>query len=87
MHLFKRLAAVLTIMAALPLSYAFADETTGTIVEIDPDAKSIVLDDDTVYVLPDAIDPEGLSIGDVVQITYDESDDGTLIVTALEITN
>ncbi|MBD1547161.1 DUF1344 domain-containing protein [Roseibium aggregatum] len=87
MRMFKRLVAVLAVMVVLPLSHAFADETTGTIVEIDPDAKSIVLDDDTVYVLPDTIDPEGLNIGDVVQITYSESDSGTLVVTALSVTN
>ncbi|WP_346894079.1 DUF1344 domain-containing protein [uncultured Roseibium sp.] len=85
MRMFKRLVAVLAVTVALPLSHAFADEGSGTIVEIDPDARSIVLDDDTVYVLPDTIDPEGLNIGDVVMITYEEASDGTLVVTKLEL--
>ena len=87
MRMFKRLVVLLAVMAALPLASAFADESSGTIVEIDPDAKSIVLDDDTVYVLPDTIDPEELNIGDVVLITYTEADNGTFVVTTLEVTH
>ncbi len=85
MRMFKRLVAVLAVTVALPLAHAFADEGSGTIVEIDPDARSIVLDDDTVYVLPDTIDPEGLNIGDVVMLTYEQADNGTLVVTKLEL--
>ncbi|WP_346909316.1 DUF1344 domain-containing protein [uncultured Roseibium sp.] len=85
MRMFKRLVAVLAVTVALPLAHAFADEASGTIVEIDPEAKSIVLDDDSVYVLPDTIDTEGLNIGDVVMLTYSEASDGTLVVTKLEL--
>jgi len=85
MRMLKHLVAVLAVTAALPLSHAFADEASGTIVEIDTEAKSIVLDDDSVYVLPDTIDTEGLNVGDIVMLTYDQSDNGTLLVTNIEV--
>ena len=47
---------------------------------------TITLDDGTVFVLADELDPEGLEVGNEVLLTYTEGDNGTLFVSLIEIT-
>ncbi|WP_417671977.1 DUF1344 domain-containing protein [Roseibium sp.] len=80
------LALPLSLLSPLSLSQASADEAAGSIIAIDVESATITLDDDSVFVLGPDLDPEGLEVGNEVLLTYDEGDNGTLIVTAIEIT-
>ncbi|MBD8876133.1 DUF1344 domain-containing protein [Roseibium polysiphoniae] len=76
----------LSFIVPMSLSTASADETAGSIIAVDVESATITLDDDTVFVLGPDLDPEGLEVGNEVLLTYDEGDNGSLIVTAIEIT-
>ena len=70
----------------VPLSQAQAEEAAGAVTAIDLETGTITLDDGSVFVLGPDLDPEGLEVGNEVLLTYDEGDNGTLIVSMIEIT-
>lgn len=75
-------AAALAVSAALP---AFADETEGLVLAYDRKASIIVLTDQTVWLLPEAVTtPEDLGRGDRVLFEYETAgEDGLTEITAM----
>ncbi|WP_417686390.1 DUF1344 domain-containing protein [Roseibium sp.] len=80
------LALSLSVLSPLAISPASADEAAGAVTAIDADNATITLDDGTVFVLSAEVSADGLELGSEVLLTYSEGDNGTLIVTAIEIT-
>jgi hypothetical protein len=74
------------LMAGLLATPALADETEGLILGFDRVDRIIVLEDKTVWQLPESIDvPADLGRGDRVLIDFDsEGEDGISEITALE---
>jgi len=73
MRLFHILPAIALIATALP---ALADSTGGTVVAYDRVEGVIVLDDKTVWDIPDTLElPENLVAGDVITIDYTSNGD------------
>jgi hypothetical protein len=62
-------AAIL--LAASSLS-ALAAEASGTIANIDLDARTITLADGSTYVLPETFDAAALQVGQAVNVTYEQ---------------
>ena len=82
----RSLLAALAIVLPLSLTPAFAEETSGTITELDVENGLIVLDDGNEYLLSEAIDPNGLQVGDKVIVDFEQGDNGILIVNDIEVT-
>lgn len=80
MNGFRIAAAAIALMAAGTI--AQAAETTGTIEDVDPNGRTIMLDDGVTYQLDDTVDAEGLKAGDKVTVTYEQSD-GKIVVSAI----
>jgi Cu/Ag efflux protein CusF len=53
---------------------ALGAEATGAIKSIDMTAKTVTLEDGTIYVLPTGFDTASVKVGDKVKITFDEAD-------------
>jgi Cu/Ag efflux protein CusF len=80
MNGFRIAAAAIALMAASAI--AQAAETTGTIEDIDPNGRTMMLDDGVTYQLDEAVDAEGLKTGDKVMVTYEQAD-GKIMVSAV----
>lgn len=76
-------ASAAAMLAASPLA-ALADDASGVIASIDMTAGTVTLEDGNTYVLPATTDAATLEVGQRVQITYDESADGTMTATEIE---
>ena len=61
---------------ALLATPALADSTTGTVLAFDRVDMILVMDDKTVWELPDTLElPEDLKAGDVITIDWDSNGD------------
>ena len=61
------MAAILTLV---PMSVAFAAQTSGAITAISKNADTITLSDGKTYTLPEGIEDTNLRVGVKVQLTY-----------------
>jgi Cu/Ag efflux protein CusF len=77
MNGFRIAAAAIALMAAGAI--AQAAETTGTIEDVDPSGRTMMLDDGVTYQLDEAVDAESLKTGEKVTVTYEQSD-GKIVV-------
>lgn len=82
----RSILAALAIVLPVSLAPALAEETSGTITEIDAENGLVVLDDGNEYILTEDMDPNGLAIGDKVILDYEEADNGALIINDLTVT-
>lgn len=62
------------------IATANAEEATGTIAEVDPNAGTLTLTDGQTYVLLPSIDAASLRAGDMVTIEYEVGADGQMMV-------
>ncbi|MEL6437065.1 MAG: DUF1344 domain-containing protein [Pseudomonadota bacterium] len=76
----KKLLATLLVGASLTgISFhAFAGEGQGVIATVDPETRTIVLEDGSQWVAADGIDMEGLAAGDTIAVVFE---DGTTTLT------
>ncbi|TYC55751.1 DUF1344 domain-containing protein [Rhodobacterales bacterium] len=82
--------AAVSVLIALPAfssQPARADEVAGTILALDPEGNTFSLDDGWQYVLPDDISQDDLEVGMELLVTFEPSDDGIRVATALELIN
>lgn len=71
----KKFLGVATALALLGMAgAASADEASGTIQSVDPDARTIVLEDGSTFTVGEAVDLESLSPGTEVTVSYEEQD-------------
>lgn len=75
----KTLATAAALLALL--STAYAATVQGTIQAVDPETKSITLDDGKIYQLPPEAAVDQLSVGANVVVTVDDT---TGVVTSIE---
>jgi hypothetical protein len=69
-----------TMLAASSFA-ALAEDASGAIASIDPDAGTVTLASGETFVLPEGFDSASLAVGDQVTITYEESDSGKMQAT------
>jgi len=79
----KKLAVVALILAftAVPL---WAEEVSGKIQKVDPDERTIVLEDGTQLWLLEGVSADALKEGATVKASYEERD-GKKVVTEIEV--
>jgi hypothetical protein len=63
---------------------ALADEASGAITAIDPNAKTVTLDNGSTYTLPASVDAASLQVGQKVMIQFDKASDGSMAATAVQ---
>lgn len=62
---------------------ASAEEASGTLLEVDPMAGMIVLDDGTAYTVADGVSIDGLQPGDEVTVSFEEGEDGQMVISEI----
>ena len=67
----RRWLLLLAWSAVLPMASALADDIIGVIKAINPEDRRVTLEDDTTYLIQDAVDLRYFLVGDSVQLTYD----------------
>ena len=83
----KRIIAVLTTVGFLGLAGAAgAEEINGKVQAIDPQSRTILLDDGSVYTVQDGVAFEDLQPGTEVMVSYEEQD-GQKTVTDIQPSN
>ncbi len=70
------------LLAASSLA-ALADEATGSIQSIDPNALTVTLDDGNTYQLPQSVDAASLKVGEKVMIQYTKDAGGNMVATTV----
>ena len=71
----KKLLGVATAVAFLTLSGgAFAEEASGMIKSLDPETRTVVLDDGSTYTVAEGVTIENLTPGSEVKVSYEEMD-------------
>ena len=70
------------LLAASSLA-ALADEATGSIQSIDPNALTVTLDDGITYQLPQSVDAASLKVGEKVMIQYTKDTSGNMVATTV----
>ncbi len=60
---------------------AFAGEAEGTVQNVDANAKTVTLEDGTIWQAGEGVDVSTLAAGDTIKVTYD---DATKMITAVE---
>jgi len=66
----KRQILMAAILTLVPMSVAFAAQTSGAITAISKNADTITLSDGKTYTLPEGIEDTNLRVGVKVQLTY-----------------
>lgn len=78
------LTLLLTLAATSLVTFAFADEASGTITKVDAENLAIVLEDGSRYVIPEEFYVEDLKPGMTIQLQFDVID-GAKIISDLEV--
>ena len=80
----RTFAAIATAAVLAMTSSAFAEEATGKIAAVDPEARMIELEDGTSFTVEEGVSMEGLAPGAEVTVSYEESD-GKNLATDLQM--
>jgi hypothetical protein len=67
----KKVLATLAASAAM-IGFAFAGEAEGVVATVDPETRTIMLEDGTSYVVVDGVDIDALAPGAEVRVTFDD---------------
>ena len=76
----KKAIATLFASAAF-IGFAYAGETEGVVAAVDPDSRTIMLEDGATFLIPEEIDIAALAPGASVRIAYE---DGTMTATTVD---
>jgi len=68
--------AIFIFYLTAPLGQAYAAETSGTIVSVDANAKSVTLESGETFIVKDVADQFVLRIGLRVRITHEPTSEG-----------
>ena len=68
--------SILVFVLTLPWAPVYAAETSGVIVSVDTDAKSVTLESGETFIVKDVADQLVLKVGQRVRITHEPTPEG-----------